>query len=399
MTAMAPESQGAFHFLPVDTVAFGRGALDRLPVELDRLDVQRALVLTTRSLQQEQALLERVERLLGPRHAGTYARVRQHTPSADVWAAAREARRVAADVLVSFGGSSAIDCAKDVAYVLAADVADEDELNRRGAEHGDLTIHGGVLPHVAISTTLSASEFTTGASVTNEGTRIKGTLSHVLLTPRAVLLDPTVTLATPAWLWLSSGVKALDHAVERVYLARNQPLVTITCLEAIRLLTRHLAESRAATEESLAARGQCQMAAWFSTFGWADVRVGLSHILGHQIGARFDVPHGYTSCITMPHVLRFVQRWAADRLSLIARALGHEVEEHEAGEVVARAIERLVSDLGLPARLRDVGVPREGLEPLIAAAGQEARAWQRVPGGLAPGVTPEDVAALVYAAW
>lgn len=395
MSEPATEPRGEYRSLPVDKVTFGRGALERLPAEVERLGARRALVVTTRSLAGEGKLLARVQELLGPCHAGTFAAMRQHTPSGDVWAAAAEARRVEADLLVSFGGSSAIDGAKDVAYVLAAKIPDVAELNRLAATHRGTSLDGTVLPHIAISTTLSAGEFQPAAAVTDEATRTKGGLGHAQMTPRVVLLDPSVTVATPAWLWLSTGMKALDHAVERTYSPHHQPLVDVACLEAIRLLMRHLPASRATTEEGLVARGYCQIAAWFSIFGGPNVRTGLSHVLGHQIGARFDVPHGYTSCITMPHVVRLVHRRAPDRLALIARAMGLDVPEAQAGEAVAQTIAQFVAGLGLPARLRDVGVPREGLDGVMAAANHELGTSERVR----QGATPEDLAELVRAAW
>lgn len=393
------DPRGAFVFLPVDTVAFGRGALDRLPAEVERLGCRRAFVVTTSSLLHERALLERVERLLGPRHVGTFGSVRQHTPSADVWAASEQARHAEADLVVSFGGSTVNDCSKLVAYLLGERMVGIGELLRCGIEHRGLSVSGDLPPHVAIPTTLSAGEFTTGASITDEATRVKGTVSHTALAPRVVLLDPSVTVATPEWLWLSSGIKALDHAVERFYSPLHQPLVDVLCLEAIRLLTRYLPSSRATTEEGLAARGQCQIAAWLSAFGWANVRVGLSHILGHQIGGRCGVPHGYTSCITMPHVIRFVHHWAPDRLVPIAEALGLRVDERTAGDAVAQAVARLVADLGLPGRLRDVGVPREALDALIDAAVHEVESSEHLRAGLAGEIRREDVAQLVRAAW
>ncbi|MBI3964551.1 MAG: iron-containing alcohol dehydrogenase, partial [Chloroflexi bacterium] len=192
---------------------------------------------------------------------------------------------------------------------------------------------------------------------------------------------------------------ALDHAVERVYLPQHHPLIDAACLEAIKLLVGNLAASRATDDAGLVARGQCQVGAWYSVFGWPNVRVGLSHIIGHQLGGRFGVPHGYTSCITMPAVIRFAGRWAGDRFAAIARALELGGADTEAAEAVAGTIERLVAELRLPARLRDVGVPEDGLGGLVDAAAHELAATEHRGGHVAPGATRDDVDRLVHAIW
>ncbi|MBI4507292.1 MAG: iron-containing alcohol dehydrogenase [Chloroflexi bacterium] len=390
------EPRGEFRFLLADKVAFGRGALDRLPGEVDRLGGRRALVITTRSLVREGQLLARVTQLLGHRHARTFCDVGQHTPSRDVWAAVEEARRAAADVVVSLGGGSAIDCAKLVALALGVDIASVDELNRLAHEHAHSAADFALPPHIAISTTLSASEFSSAAGITDEVRLVKGTIRHAALAPRVVLLDPAATLATPPALWLSTGMKALDHAVERVCAPDHQPLVDVVCLEAIRLLRAHLPASLDPTEAAMAARGCCQLAAWFSFFGWPNVRTGLSHVLGHQIGARFGVPHGYTSCATLPPVVRLCySHQAPDHLASIASALDLPAGLPDVGEAVAQAIERLVARFALPSRLRDLGIPADALAGLAAATVHELIASGRT----ALGAAPADVERVVQAAW
>ncbi len=135
-------------------------------------------------------------------------------------------------------------------------------------------------PEIAIPTTLSAGEFTPFAGMTQEETREKGGVGEPRLQAKAVILDPEVTLETPAWLWAGSGMRALDHAVESAYSNRHTPISDALAARAIKLLNDHLKPSLQTTgEEELYHRGQCQLAAWMSIFGALNTRFGISHAL------------------------------------------------------------------------------------------------------------------------
>ncbi|MBI3969392.1 MAG: iron-containing alcohol dehydrogenase, partial [Chloroflexi bacterium] len=333
VTSEAPS--GVFQFLPVDRVVFGPGKLDELPRQVEQLGASRAFVITGRSLATKTDLVRRVEALLGERHAGTYAETGQHVPSQGVIHATRRARAAGADLLVSFGGGSPVDCTKLVAWALAEGFDDAAELSARADRTNRIPPSRPPAPHIAITTTLSAAEFTLSAGISNEETGYKGSYGHPSLAPKVVILDPELTHATPNRLWTSTGIKALDHAVERLYSRHRQPLTNALCREAIRLLLRHLPASTAATGNTTADRGQCQLAAWLSIFGMNNVRTGLSHALGHQLGARCHVPHGITSCVTMPHVVAFMGWKSPEELVDLAPAFSVAPDDPNTGTAIA----------------------------------------------------------------
>src|SRR5439155_24027016 len=173
-----------------------------------------------------------------------------------------------------------------------------------------------------IPTTLSAAEFSHLAGVTNEsgGQPIKAGFVDVAVMPRVVLLDPALTLETPLPLWLSTGIRALDHAVETLYAPGAHPINDVLALEAIRRLFAWLPRSMAGPDD-LDARTELQIASWMSFFGETNTPMGLSHNLGRRIGATYNVPHGITSCITLPHVMRHLAHRHTAALAGIARAL------------------------------------------------------------------------------
>jgi len=304
---------GVYTFLPLEKVHYGAGSVDALPAEVDRLGGRRVLIITGKTLAHETPLVERLAELLGRRHAATFAGVQAHVPESCVEAAAAMARESGADLLLSVGGGSPVDATKATAWILAGG--------------------GAPPPHVAVPTTLSAAEYSHVAGYTDEEANAKDRYVDPRLTPRTIILDPEMTLATPAWLWSSSGIRALDHAVETLYAPGDHPLQDVLALKAIRDLFTFLPAAREKPED-VAARLQCQMAAWMGFFAPATIKYGLSHTLSKAFGTRYDVPHGITSCITLPPVMRYVAKGTPAPLARMARALGAaeaDADEREAG--------------------------------------------------------------------
>ncbi len=254
-------------------------------------------------------------------------------------------------------------------------------------------------PHIALPTTLSAGEFTPFAGMTDESTREKGGVGDPRLQPRTVILDPAVTLETPAWLWAGTGMRALDHAVESAYSTRHTPVSDALADRAIALLNAHLMPSlKTSGEDELYHRGQCQLAAWFSIFGALNTRFGISHALGHQIGPTWDVPHGFTSCITLPHVMRFMAERAADRFGPIAEGLGLRFDERNPRASALECADRVAQFIGqfeVPSRLRDVEVPRSELSRIAGTVLREVTRSHAVDRE----VTLEDLSGLLEAAY
>jgi alcohol dehydrogenase len=311
-----------------------------------------------------------VTRVLGSRYAGVFAGALQHVPAGTVQALRLAMRDAGADCLVSVGGGSPIDTAKAAAHAILAD--------RGGGPAADGPVH------IAIPTTLSAAEFTDVAGMTDEATRVKHALSDPRIAPRTAIADPVLTLETPDWLWAASGIRALDHAVETLYASRLHPIGEPLAVRAIELLLAHLprsmgnghpvrrggpsafanasADKSGPPDNATAHRGECQMAAWLAVFGLTNAGFGLSHVLGHQIGPRWNVAHGVTSAIVLPHAMRFMAAAAPERFAPIARGLGLDVgvtdASASAGACAAR-VEAFIAQFNLPTRLRDVGVQED----------------------------------------
>lgn len=394
---------GEFNFTRLEKVIFGPGKVAGLGRELERRGLKRALIVTGKTLGRS-ALLDKVTGATGGRLAGVFKGASQHVPSATITALVQEYQRSGADCMVSFGGGSPIDTVKVAAKRIL------DGSNPKGAEAHTIDIEGAMgagatgsdLIHIALPTTLSAGEYTPVGGVTDEAHHIKGGVADPRLQPRTIILDPELTTKTPEWLWAATGMRAVDHAVEASYSVRHQPLTDALAARAIALLIAHLPASLTTTgAESLAHRGQCQLAAWFSIFGAINTRFGISHALGHQIGPMWDVPHGVTSCITLPHVMRFMANIAPERFAPIAEGFGVRFDPANPKAAALECADRTASFIAgfekfdVAHRLRDVRVQREELGAIAATVLDEVERAKTV----GHPVTRDDMVKLLEAAY
>jgi alcohol dehydrogenase len=344
---------GEFNLTRLERVVYGPGKVALLKDEMERRHLERALVVTT-DVVAKLPILDQVTGALGSHCAGVFTGVIQHVPRGTIGNLQSEIERVNADSLISFGGGSPIDSCKVAAYGMLA---------------------ARELVHIAIPTTLSAAEYTHAGGVTDESTRVKSGVYDPRVLPRTVIADPALTLSTPDWLWVTTGMRALDHAIECAYAIRHQPISDALAAKAIALLVKHLPASiRTQGDEQLAHRGHCQMAAWFSIYGAMNTRFGLSHLLGHQIGPRWDVPHGVTSCITLPHAMRFMADLAADRFGPVADGFGVSFDAANPKPAALACADRtaeFIAQFDVPKSLRAAGVPREQIGDIVAPIAHE----------------------------
>lgn len=334
-----------FRVLGPDRVDSGVNAIEKLPKIAGHLNATRLLLATSKSVASKTPNAQRVRSLLGDAIVAEYAKCREHAPEPDIQELIATLDAHAVDAVVSIGGSSVFDAVK---------VALSRRANAQGIDP---------IPQIAIPTTLSAGEFSPGAGFTEGKTGAKQLLLDLRVSPQYVILDPTVTVDTPESLWLSSGIKALDHAMEAVWSRKPHPYVDALALDAIRLLTRYLPQTRGAS--SLEARAACQMAAWMSISGVGAAGMRLSHFLGHQIGAQMHIPHGITSCVLLPVVMRYLRDDTLDAQVRIAHAMGiehAELSDRELADAAANRLEAMIEEMGLPTTISAAGGSIEGIE-------------------------------------
>ncbi len=342
-----------YRFPAIDRVIHGAGTVAKVSAVVEELGAHRVLIVTGRTLAGQTDQIDELERALGESHVGTFPRMRAHAPRADVDGAIAMVQESGADLLIGYGGSSVTDATKIVAV--------------RSGEDAIRQIH--------IPTTLSSGEWTPASGMTGDIAGVKTYVVDPRMAPHTIVLDPEVTLNTPMELWLSTGMKAIDHACEAMWGPRAHPVTDTLASEAIHTLRRTLPLTQGEPGD-LDTREASQIAGWMSMAGVVNVRVHLSHTLGHQIGARWDVPHGLTSGITLPAVMRHLT--AENPVGVERVAAAFDAPTVDAGAAVITA---LVESLGLPTRLRDVGADRADFPAVADATLSAGKATGYVPTG------------------
>lgn len=355
--------QGRVVFGAIEEVVFGHPAADAIVAQMDRLGTRHAFLMVSGTLNRQTDEITKIRQALGARCAGLFDAMPAHTPREAVIAAANAAREADADLIVTVGGGSITDGAKAVQLCLANGITDIDGIDR-------IRVHGGVAPdmtaptvrQVSVPTTIAGGEFSAIAGVTDRRTNVKQMLRHPLAVPRTTILDPALTVHTPEWLFLSTGIRAIDHCVEAICSRETHPYADAQSVKGLAMLADALPRVKA-NPSDLDARMDAQIGTWLSMGALsAGVPMGASHGIGYVLGAAFDVPHGYTSCVMLPAVMRWNARDNAERQMIVAAAMGYP--GHDAADV----LDAFIRSLGMPRSLADVRVSPEHFDAIAEQA-------------------------------
>lgn len=304
-------------------VVFGAGTIARLRDEVEHLGIKRAMIITTPQQREVGALTG--ERL-GDRLAGFFSEARMHTPVAVTEAAIQvvEARDV--DGLVAIGGGSTVGLSKA------------------------LSLRTG-LPQVIVPTTYAGSEMTPIVGETSQGVKTTKRAREIL--PDVVIYDVDLTLDLPPLLSATSGLNAIAHAVEALYAADGNPVISMMAEAGIAALAGALPRI-AEMPRNQSARADALYGAWLCGACLGAVGMSLHHKLCHVLGGSFDLPHAETHAIILPHAAAYNAAVSVDAMARIARALG--VPDAPMG------LFKLARSLNVPDSLASLGMPESGIE-------------------------------------
>jgi len=355
----------------LERVHSGRPVAEALAEEAERLGARRVFLVCSHTLNTKTDEIDKIRRALGAKLVGVFDRVRPHVPREDVCAAALEAERVAPDLLASVGGGSATDLTKILAVCLKHGLRTPESMESYHlVVNPDHTVtapafEGPDLPVVIAPTTLSGGEFNALSGATDKVSNVKQGYVHPQMAARAVILDPSLTVHTPEWIWLSTGVRSFDHAFETLGSLGSNDYYDGMAMNAVRLLSQGLPRVKA-NGGDLEARQMCQMGAWCSMVSIVcGLPMGISHAVGHALGGSFDVPHGYTSCVMAPFALEYNSVVNGDRQKLISIAFGQPNRPaHELADAAIRG-------LGMPRSLTAVGLKESDLAALAGYTFQD----------------------------
>jgi len=307
-------------------VVFGHGTSATLPEEADRIGLHRLLILST---PEQTGLAQRVLELLGERAAGIFSGATMHTPLEVTARALEQTRADRIDGVVAVGGGSTTGLGKAIA--LRTD-----------------------LPQIVLPTTYAGSEMTSILGETQDGR--KTTQRSEKIQPEVVIYDVDLTLSLPPTMSALSTFNAIAHAVEALYAADGNPIVTIMAEDGVRACVDSL--PRVLVEPSDAgARASLLYVAWLCACCLGMTTMGLHHKLCHTLGGLFDLPHAQTHAIVLPYALAYNAPVIPDALARLRRAMQ--------AEDAVQALVRLEHKCGIPLALRDLGMPREGITRVV----------------------------------
>ena len=356
---------GSLALLAQPDVRWGAPVRDALVQLVAERKAQRILPVVTGSLAANATVVGALT-ALGDAELPAFTQLRPHTPFEVVLALMARMRADKPDMVVVFGGGSAIDAVKIACTAITRNAQDYDGLLGARATldaAGKLLAMQTLKPCtvVAVPTTLSAAEFGIIAGATDTKTGIKHAFQSDNLAPDVILYDPWLAAATPQDLWLSTGIRAVDHAIETVFSIDGGPLTDALALQGLTMLAEGLNAAHQ-TPGNAKALHTCQMGAWLAGTSIGRVRYGASHGLGHQLGAVAGVPHGLTSCVLLPAVLDYNAPVTQAGQTRIAQAMGRP--DMSASD----AVRDLIAGLGLPTKMLALGVERTNLQKVAETA-------------------------------
>ncbi|MBI3861407.1 MAG: iron-containing alcohol dehydrogenase [Planctomycetia bacterium] len=358
-----------FTFHTAGQLIFGRDAVDQLGEIAQRLSASRIFLVTDTHLVRA-GILERVQSPLASAKAAVdvFDGGLPEPPLSLAADCVARARAFGAQAVLGLGGGSNMDLAKITATVLAHGGSPRDYI-------GDDQIKGPILPLICVPTTAGTGSEVSGASVLTDTERAMkvGILSNYLR-PRVAVVDPLLTVSCPPKVTADSGIDALTHAIEAYTAVDNEvfplpagertiyqgrhPLGDMLAERAIQLVGAHLRQA-VANGKDLAARDGMALGATLAGMAFSNVGVAVVHALEYPLGGATHCSHGAGNGLLLPFVMRFNLPARVSRFARIAELLGENISglsEQAAAERAISAVERLKSDIGIPARLRDLGV-------------------------------------------
>lgn len=352
-------------------VVYGPGLVDDLQAELSQIDARSYLLVSDRGLD-ALGMPSRVAGCLedaGVVIVGSFLDVPENSELGAVRACAEAASAAGAEGLVALGGGSVIDTAKcaDILLSEGGDLVDD--------YSGAGTLSRPLRPLIAIPTTAgTGSEVTQAAVILDEANSVKLSFSDAFLLPTLAVLDPALTLSLPPGLTACTAMDALTHAVESYVSPQWSPLSEALAAAAVRLIFDNL-ETAVADGSDIEARGALMTASAMAGIAFSHAMVGCVHGMAHAIGGLFHVAHGAANAALLPHGLAYNRGVIDDRLGGLApyvSGLAPEEERLPPADRVLKAIIALTDRLGaagaLATRLRDLGVPEDGLAAAAEAA-------------------------------
>ena len=347
----------------------GAGCMERAAKRVGAMGHRKALIVTDAMLNKV-GIVQQVIMALEKYGIATevYDGVQPNPSKANVNEGLLKLRQQNCDFVISLGGGSPHDCAKAIALLSTNGGSIEDY---EGIEKSTKNS----LPLVAINTTAgTASEMTRFCIITNEETKVKMAIVDPHVTPAISVNDPELMLGMPTSLTAATGMDALTHAIEAYVSTNVNPMTDAVASKAIKMIIEYL--PRAVEDGSdLEARDQMACAQFMAGVAFNNAGLGYVHAMAHQLGGMYGLPHGVCNAVLLPHVMAFNMKARPKRMEDVARYLGTSVGGLSHEESAVKGIKRickLLTEIGMPTTLTELGVKAEDIPAMAANAMKDA---------------------------
>ncbi|KAH9877878.1 hypothetical protein J1614_003095 [Plenodomus biglobosus] len=346
--------------------------LEDIVVAIGEWSCKRIVLVHSKALDENTDVVKKLKEKLGFFIVASKSGVGTHSPYVDILEITKLLNEKEADCLISIGSSSYSDACK-IARLMQSNLepsnltvdAMEGLVNQETGLAKDLT--DPTVKLIAIPTSLSASEWNNNSSAVNPNTHKKQHFESAKASPELILLDPEVASTSPRKLWLSSGMRAVDHCVETMVNKACNEDIFIHMEDSLAVLLQGLkdykdGESECNHKDLINGISNCQLGSRNAMMGLLMWRVpmGASHAIGHQLGSVCGVMHGITSCIMLAPVLRYTCSRSEKQKQSQHRTLSIWNKILKWDEVcLADAVEKFVRYLELPSTLKEVGVENQ----------------------------------------
>ena len=345
-----------------DHSIWGPNAHQSLRAQLEERKLDRVVLLFSRSLWENTSWGKEISDLLKGIVVYESHNSQEFAPDWLCFDTANAVRDLEPDAVITIGGGSVIDWGKAVRFILAQGLTSVDELDDYVASPEDQQLESlpkTPITQIAVPTTLSGAT-TWSVTINRPERQFKDHVRHPSLMQELVIYDGEISCTTPAALWSATGLKAVEHVVERMYSLVGNPVGDALAERAGTLLFEGLRQVNQLPEDPKS-RVICQMGLMTIEATGRGVQKGLCQVIGWQLGA-YGVAHGHTACVMLPHVMRFNLPETIQPQAALGRALGSPSNSDEsAAEYAITSIENLTGELDLPQRLRDVDIKSEDL--------------------------------------
>ena len=325
---------------------------------LQIVDSQRSILITTPG-STKRGISDSLKKLLGGSLVAIFDGVQPNPTFSSIKAAFTELQQYEYETIIALGGGSTIDTAKAVAAIGAS--GSEHWIDNH-LKHGvPFPPHFAPKPIIAIPTTAgTGSEVTMWATVWDMEEKKKYSITHPSLYPVKAILDPKLTLTLPEKETIYSGLDALSHAMEAIWNKNHNPISDAFALKAIELVRKHLPELRH-EPNNIDLRTHLLRANLFAGMAFSNTKTALAHSISYPLTAHFGLPHGLACSLPLPYILRFNGKRAAERIGIMAEAIGAD----QTSESMASEITRLFDLLDVSRHLADYGIDGIGNKQLI----------------------------------